>query len=38
VADVLLAVLDTPTTAGLTFEVLAGDTPVPAAVAGLPAS
>ena len=38
VADVLLAVLDTPTTAGLTFEVLEGDTPVAAAIAGLSAS
>jgi uncharacterized protein YbjT (DUF2867 family) len=38
VAATLLAVLDTPTTAGLVFEVLAGDTPVVSAVAGLPAS
>lgn len=38
VAATLLAVLDTPTTAGLTFEVLEGDTPIAAAVAGLPAS
>jgi uncharacterized protein YbjT (DUF2867 family) len=38
VADVLLAVLDTPTTAGLTFELLEGDMPVAAAVAGLAAS
>jgi uncharacterized protein YbjT (DUF2867 family) len=38
VAATLLAVLDTPATAGLTFEVLAGDVPIAAAVAGLPAS
>lgn len=38
VADALVAVLDTPTTAGLTFEVLEGDTPVAAAIAGLAAS
>jgi hypothetical protein len=31
-------VLDAPTTAGLTFEVLEGDTPVAAAIAGLPSS
>jgi nucleoside-diphosphate-sugar epimerase len=35
VADVLVAVLDTPTTQGLVFEVLEGDTPVAAAIAGL---
>jgi len=38
VAATLLAVLDTPATAGLTFELLAGDTPIAAAVAGLSAS
>jgi nucleoside-diphosphate-sugar epimerase len=38
VADVLVAVLDTPTTQGLTFEVLEGDVPVAAAIAGLSAS
>jgi uncharacterized protein YbjT (DUF2867 family) len=38
VADVLVAVLDTPTTEGLVFEVLDGDTPVAAAIAGLSAS
>ncbi len=37
-AATLLAVLDTPATAGLTFEVLAGDVPIAAAIAGLPAS
>lgn len=35
VAEVLLAVLDEPATAGHTFEVVAGDTPVTDAVAGL---
>jgi nucleoside-diphosphate-sugar epimerase len=34
VAAVLLAVLDTPTTAGQTFEVIAGDTPIADAVMG----
>ena len=38
VAATLAAVLDTPVTAGLVFEVLAGDVPVVSAVAGLPAS
>jgi uncharacterized protein YbjT (DUF2867 family) len=35
VAAVLLAVLDTPSTAGQTFEVISGDTPIKDAVAGL---
>ena len=38
VAAALAAVLGTPSTAGLTFELLAGDTPIAAAIAGLPAS
>jgi nucleoside-diphosphate-sugar epimerase len=33
VAAVLLAVLDTPDTAGQTFEVISGDTPIPDAIA-----
>jgi uncharacterized protein YbjT (DUF2867 family) len=33
VAAVLLAVLDTPSTAGQTFELISGDTPIPEAVA-----
>lgn len=35
VAAVLLAVLDTPQTAGCTFEVIAGETPIPEAVTAL---
>jgi uncharacterized protein YbjT (DUF2867 family) len=35
VAAVLVAVLDTPSTGGLTFELLEGDTPIATAVAGL---
>ncbi len=38
VADVLVAVLDSPTTEGLVFEVLQGDVPVASAVAGLSGS
>ena len=38
VAATLLAVLDTPVTAGLTFEVLEGDQPIAAAVAALAAT
>ena len=38
VAATLLAVLDTPETTGLTFEVLEGDEPIAAAVAALAAS
>lgn len=37
VAATLLAVLDTPATAGLTFELVAGDTPIAEAVAALAA-
>ncbi len=36
VAAVLLALLDEPRTAGLTLELVAGDTPIEEAVAGLP--
>ena len=35
VADTLVAVLDTPSTVGKTFELLAGDTPIMAAVSRL---
>lgn len=35
VAEVVLAVLDDPRTTGVTFEVVSGDTPITAAVAGL---
>ena len=35
VAAVLLALLDTPSTAGVTFDVLGGETPVQEAVASL---
>jgi uncharacterized protein YbjT (DUF2867 family) len=35
VAALLLAVLDTPATAGLTFDAITGDTPIPAAVTSL---
>ena len=37
-ADVLVAVLDTPTSVGSTFEVLRGDVPVASAIAGLSGS
>ena len=35
VAAMLLAVLDEPATAGVTFELVSGDTPIPEAIASL---